>query len=101
MGLQGGIGRVIRVTGIPTIVVTSTLTAIVGGVTERTLAHAPLLPPAARQQIGAYAAYFASAVICGIAVWTGWLAAMTFVPAAAVLAVWFGVKRGVLRLAPD
>ena len=36
MGLQGAVGRAIRIPGIPTTVITSTLTAIVGTVAERT-----------------------------------------------------------------
>src|SRR5256714_11362619 len=39
MGLQGAVGRAIRIPGIPTIVITSTLTAIVGTVAERRLAR--------------------------------------------------------------
>lgn len=100
MGLQGGVGRTIRVPGVPTIVITSTLTAIVGGITERALAREKLLTSAARQQIGAYTAYFGSAVLSGVAVWSGWLVAMPFAPLAAVLAVWLGLRRGFLRLEP-
>jgi uncharacterized membrane protein YoaK (UPF0700 family) len=37
MGLQGAVGRSIRITGIPTIVITSTLTAIVVALAERVL----------------------------------------------------------------
>jgi uncharacterized membrane protein YoaK (UPF0700 family) len=102
MGLQGGIGRAVRVTGIPTIVITSTLTAIVGGLAERALAHQkPLASPVTRQQIATFAAYLVSAVIGGIAVWSGWLAVMPFVPLAAVLVLWMGLQFGVMRLEPD
>ena len=102
MGLQGGIGRAVRVTGIPTIVITSTLTAFVGGLAERALAHQkPLASPVTRQQIATFAAYLASAVIGGIAVWSGWLAVMPFVPLAAVLVLWMGLQFGVVRLEPD
>jgi uncharacterized membrane protein YoaK (UPF0700 family) len=102
MGLQGGIGRAVRVTGIPTIVITSTLTAIIAGHVERALAHQrPLASPAARQQIAAFAAYLVSAVIAGIAVWSGWLAVMPLVPLAAVLVLWMGLEFGVVRLEPD
>lgn len=100
MGLQGGVGRTIRVPGVPTIVITSTLTAIVGGITERALAREKLLTSAAHQQIGAYTAYFGSAVVCSIAVWSGWSAAMPLAPLVAVLAVSLGLQRGVLRLEP-
>jgi uncharacterized membrane protein YoaK (UPF0700 family) len=102
MGLQGAIGRAVRVTGIPTIVVTSTLTAFVGGLAERALAHQkPLASPVTRQQIATFAAYLVSAVIGGIAVWSGWLAVMPFVPLAAVLVLWMGLQFGVVRLEPD
>jgi uncharacterized membrane protein YoaK (UPF0700 family) len=102
MGLQGGIGRAVRVTGIPTIVITSTLTAFVGGLAERALAHQkPLASPVTRQQIATFAAYLVSAVIGGIAVWSGWLAVMPFVPLAAVLVLWMGLQFGVVRLEPD
>jgi uncharacterized membrane protein YoaK (UPF0700 family) len=101
MGLQGGIGRAIRVPGIPTIVITSTLTAIVGGITERVLAQEKPLTSAVRQQIGAYTAYFVSAIVSGIAVWSGLLAAVPFIALAAVFAAWLGVQRGSLRLEPD
>jgi len=102
MGLQGALGRAIGVSGIPTIVITSTLTAIVGGLAERALAREkPLVLAARRQQIAAFAAYLVSAIIAGIAVWSGWLAVMPFVPLAAVLVLWMGLQFGVVQLEPD
>lgn len=99
MGLQGGIGRAMGVSGVPTIVVTSTLTAIVGGLAERGLTgERPLASPTARQQIAAFAAYLISAVIGGVAMWSGWLAALPFAPLAAVLALWLALQRGLVRL---
>jgi uncharacterized membrane protein YoaK (UPF0700 family) len=101
MGLQGGIGRAVGVSGVPTIVVTSTLTAIVGGLAERVLARErPLAPPVTRQQIAAFAAYLISAGIAGAAVWAGWLAAVPFVPLAAVLTLWLALQADFVRLEP-
>jgi uncharacterized membrane protein YoaK (UPF0700 family) len=102
MGLQGGIGRAVGVSGVPTIVVTSTLTAIVGGLTERALARQrPLALPVTRQQTAAFAAYLVSAVIGGIAMWSGWLVVLPFVPFAAVLALWRALQSALVRLEPD
>jgi uncharacterized membrane protein YoaK (UPF0700 family) len=102
MGLQGGVGRAMRVAGVPTIVITSTLTAIIGSLAERTLARErPLASAVTRQQIAAFAAYLVGAVLGGIAVWTGWLAVLPFVPLAAVLALWLAVWLGWMRLEPD
>jgi uncharacterized membrane protein YoaK (UPF0700 family) len=101
MGLQGGIGRAMGVAGVPTIVITSTLTAIVGGVAERTLARQrPLASPAARQQVAAFAAYLIGAVIGGLAMWSGWPVALPFVPLAALLALWLALQSGFVRLEP-
>ncbi|WP_198137059.1 YoaK family protein [Nitrobacter hamburgensis] len=58
MGLQGAIGRTIGIPGIMTVIFTSTYTAIVGDLVERTLAgHRPLLTGLAAQQLTALAAY--------------------------------------------
>jgi uncharacterized membrane protein YoaK (UPF0700 family) len=101
MGLQGGIGRAIGVSGVSTIVVTSTLTAIVGVLAERALARQrPLAPPATRQQIAAFAAYLISAVVGGAAVWAGWLVVVPFVPLVAVLALWLALRGDFVRLEP-
>jgi uncharacterized membrane protein YoaK (UPF0700 family) len=102
MGFQGGIGRAMGVSGVPTIVVTSTLTAIVGGLAERALARQrPLASPATRQQTAAFAAYLVSAVIAGIAMWFGWLAVLPIVPFAAVLALWLVLQSELVRREPD
>jgi uncharacterized membrane protein YoaK (UPF0700 family) len=99
MGLQGAIGRAIGAAGIPTIVITSTLTAIVGSLTDRVLARQrPLVPVAMRDQIAAFLAYLASAVIGGIAFWCDQLAALPFAPLAAVLALWLGLRFGRVAL---
>jgi uncharacterized membrane protein YoaK (UPF0700 family) len=102
MGLQGGIGRAIRVTGVPTIVITSTMTAIIGGLAERALARQrPLASTTAQQQIAAFTAYLAGASIGGVAVWFGWLIALPFVPLAAVLVLWLELQWDFVQLEPD
>jgi uncharacterized membrane protein YoaK (UPF0700 family) len=102
MGLQGGIGRAMGVSGIPTIVVTNTLTAIIGGLAERALARQrPLASITTWQQIAAFVAYLISAVIAGLLVWFGWLAALRFVPLAAVLVLWLELQFDFVRLEPD
>jgi uncharacterized membrane protein YoaK (UPF0700 family) len=99
MGLQGGIGRAMGVSGVPTIVITSTLTAIVGGLVERALARQrPLAGPAVRQQLAAFAACLVGAGIGGVAVWSGWLVALPFVPFAAVLALWLAGQSAFVQL---
>ena len=101
MGLQGGVGRALRVTG-ATIVITNTLTAIIGSLAERALAHQrPLASTATWQQIAAFLAYLVSAVIAGLAVWAGRLGALAFVPLVVVLLVWLGLQWGFVRFEPD
>jgi uncharacterized membrane protein YoaK (UPF0700 family) len=102
MGLQGGIGRAMHVAGVPTIVITSTLTAIIESVAERALARQrPLASTTAWQQIAAFLAYLFGAVIGGVMIWAGWLAALPFVPFAAVLVLWLESQTGFVRLEPD
>jgi uncharacterized membrane protein YoaK (UPF0700 family) len=102
MGLQGGIGRAMHVAGVPTIVITSTLTAIIESLAERALARRrPLASTAARQQIAAFLAYLVGAVTGGAMVWAGWLVALPFVPFAAVLILWLELQWGFMRLEPD
>jgi uncharacterized membrane protein YoaK (UPF0700 family) len=98
MGLQGAVGRAIRIPGIPTIVITSTLTAIVGTFAERVLARdRPALAAPTRQQIGTFLIYLASAVVTGFAV-SRWLAVLPFVPLAVMLALASGLRLRLLRL---
>jgi len=102
MGFQGGIGRALHVAGIPTTVVTSTLTAIVESLAERALAHQrPLASTTTRQQIAAFLAYLVGAVIGGVMVWAGWRVALPLVPFAAVLALWLELQLGFVRFEPD
>ena len=98
MGLQGAVGRAIRIPGIPTIVITSTLTAIIGTVAERMLARdRPVLTAPTRQQIGTFLVYLGSAVVTGFAV-SRWLAGLPFVPMVAVFALALGLRLRLLRL---
>ena len=96
--LQGAVGRAIRIPGIPTIVITSTLTAIVGTVAERMLARdRPVLTAPTRQQIGTFLVYLGSAVVTGFAA-SHWLAGLPFVPMAAVFTLTLGLRLRMLRL---
>lgn len=102
MGLQGGVGRAMHVAGVPTIVITSTLTAIIESVAERALARQrPLASITARQQIVAVLAYLFGAVTGGVMVWAGWLVALPFAPLAAVLLLWLELRFGFVQLEPD
>jgi uncharacterized membrane protein YoaK (UPF0700 family) len=102
MGLQGGIGRAMHVAGVPTIVITSTLTALIESFAERVLARQrPLASTTARQQIGAFLGYLLGAITGGVMVWAGWLVAAPFVPFAAVLILWLELQTGFVRLEPD
>src|SRR5258708_9863403 len=92
MGLQAAVGRVIRIPGIPTTVITSTLTAIITALAERVLARErPVFTALTRQQIGTFLVYLTSAVVTGFAVSRG-LPGLPFVPLAAVLALVLGLK---------
>ena len=98
MGLQGAVGRAMRIPGIPTIVITSTLTAIVGTLAERVLTRdRPVLTIPARQQIVSFLVYLASAVVTGFAVSRS-LPGLHFVPLASALALVLGLRMRLLRL---
>ena len=98
MGLQGAVGRSIGITGIPTIVITSTLTAIVGALAERVLtADRPLFTALTLRQIKTFVIYLASAVATGVAISHG-LVGLPFAPFAAVLALVLGQRLRLLRL---
>jgi uncharacterized membrane protein YoaK (UPF0700 family) len=92
MGLQGAIGRAIHIPGIPTTVITSTLTAILGTLAETVLARdKPVLTALTQQQVGTFLVYLASAVITGFSI-SRWLAVLPFVPLAVVFTLVFGLK---------
>lgn len=100
MGLQGAVGRAIRIAGIPTIVITSTLTAIVGTLAETMLARdRPIVAVPTRLQLETFVVYLASAVAVGFAV-SPVPAALPFVPLTAVLALVSGLRLRLLRLQP-
>lgn len=92
MGLQGAVGRAIRISGIPTTVVTSTLTAIVATIAERLLAgDRPTVIAPTRLQIGTFLAYLASAVVTGFAV-SRYSMAPAVIPLVCSLALVLGLK---------
>jgi uncharacterized membrane protein YoaK (UPF0700 family) len=91
MGLQGAVGRHLKLPGLATVVFTSTLTAIVGATVERLLARQrPLLTAPTGQQIAMYAAYLASAAAMGFAA-ARWPGALPYVPLAAVALAGIGL----------
>ena len=94
MGRQGAAVRHLQAPGISTIVFTSTLTAIVATIAERLLASTrPVLGSMTWRQLAMFLVYLASAILTGLAGRQRWLAAMPFVPVAAVLAVLIGLRR--------
>jgi uncharacterized membrane protein YoaK (UPF0700 family) len=98
MGLQGAIGRAIRTPGVPTIVITSTLTAVVWTLAEKILNRdRRVLTTPTRQQIASFLVYLVSAVIGGF-VASRLYSALPFIPLAAVLTLALGLRAGVLRL---
>jgi uncharacterized membrane protein YoaK (UPF0700 family) len=98
MGLQGAVGRAIGVPGVPTTVITSTLTAIIGAITERVVARdRPVLTVPTRQQIETFAAYLASAAVIAFAVSRS-PTALSYFPLAAVLALVLGLRLRFLHL---
>lgn len=98
MGMQGAVGRAIQVPGTPTVVITSTLTAIVAGLAERALGRRPQPHPAPTgPQLTSFCLYLAGAVVAGVAA-SRWLTALPFVPLAAVAALAVGLRANVLRL---
>jgi uncharacterized membrane protein YoaK (UPF0700 family) len=97
MGLQGAIGRWLKIPGIMTVIFTSTYTAIVGGLTERIAAGSrPLLTLLAKRQLTTLAIYLGSAMLSGFVI-LHWLMIIPFVPLAAVLILVFGVRLRLLH----
>ena len=98
MGLQGAVGRAIGVPGISTIVITSTLTAIIGTLAERLLSRErPALTTPTRQQIGAFLSYLAGAITAGFG-GSHFFAGVPFLPLATVLALALGLRLRLLRI---
>ena len=71
MGVQIIVGRQLNLSGIPTVVFTSTLTNIVIGMTEVFARKTWKMPPDAMRQCVALVLYFAGALAAGICVYTG------------------------------
>jgi uncharacterized membrane protein YoaK (UPF0700 family) len=98
MGLQGAVGRAVGIPGVPTIVITSTLTAIVGTIAERAISHdRPALSQSTRHQITTFASYLASAIVGGFAV-SHSPTIVPFIPFAAAVTLAAGLTLGPLRL---
>ena len=98
MGMQGAVGRVVGVPGVPTIVITSTLTAIVATITERTISHdRPALPHSTQHQIATFASYLVGAIVAGFAV-SHWPAVAPFIPLAVAVTLTSGLTLRLLRL---
>ncbi|MDR3095803.1 MAG: DUF1275 domain-containing protein [Paraburkholderia sp.] len=92
MGLQGGIARAIGVSGIMTVIFTSTYTVLASNFVERALAgDRPLLTVMAVRRLAALAAYLGGAVIAAIIV-EHWRSFLPFPPFIAILVVFVGLK---------
>jgi uncharacterized membrane protein YoaK (UPF0700 family) len=97
MGLQGAAGRALALPGVPTIVITSTLTAVIGTVAERALGRGRhVAAPAMPQQLVSLLAYLLGAIVAGGLV-SRWLGLLPFVPVALILVVVVGFRRYLLR----
>jgi uncharacterized membrane protein YoaK (UPF0700 family) len=98
MGLQGAVGRTIQIPGIPTIVITSTMTALIGTLAERALSRdRRVVTPATWQQLVSFLVYLASAIGAGFAV-SSWLALLPFVPLAGIVILATGLQLRLLRM---
>ena len=98
MGLQGAVGRVVGIPGVPTIVITSTLTAIVGTIAERAISRdRPALAHSTRHQLTTFASYLASAIVAGFAV-SHWPGIAPFIPLAVAVTLTSGLMLRLLRL---
>lgn len=97
MGLQGAAGRALALPGIPTIVITSTLTAVIGTVAERALGRGRQgAAPATPHQLVSLLAYLLGAVVAGGLV-SRWLGLLPFVPVVLILVLFVGFRRYLVR----
>lgn len=97
MGLQGAVGRALALPGIPTIVITSTLTAVIGTVAERALRRGDQVSaPAMPHQLVSLVAYLLGAVIAGGLV-SRWFGLLPFVPVALILVLVIGFRKHLAR----
>lgn len=100
MGIQGAVGRSLKVPGIMTVLITSTYTAIVGDLIQRLHdRQRPLLTPLGAKQSLSLAAYVASALVSGVMLTHG-EGVMPFLPLAAILLLLAGLRTGVLNFGP-
>lgn len=100
MGLQGRIGRAIGAPGILTVIFTGTYTTIASDLTTRVLnGDRPLFTALALRQLLALAAYFGGAMIVGVMA-AHWLRITPFLPLAAVLALFGGIRLRLIRFDP-
>lgn len=100
MGIQGAVGRILNVPGVTTVLITSTYTAILGGIVQRLHdRQRPLLSELAARQSLALAAYVASALVSGVVLTHG-EGAMPFLPLAAILLLLGGLYTGVFSFTP-
>lgn len=83
MGLQIIVGRQLNLSGVPTVVFTSTLTNIVTGVTDALANGTWRMPVDMKRQIASLVLYFCGALAAGILVYAATPAIM-FLPVAAV-----------------
>jgi uncharacterized membrane protein YoaK (UPF0700 family) len=98
MGMQGAVGRSVRIPGIPTVVFTSTLTAIVASLAERALARErPVMTVLTRWQFETFVVYLASAALTGFALIRA-PAGVAFLPLASGLALVLGLWLRWLKL---
>ena len=98
MGLQGAVGRALQIPGIPTIVITSTLTALIGTLAERALSRdRRIVTPATWQQHVSFLIYLASAIGAGFAA-SRWLAWLPYVPLAGIVILATGLRLRLLRM---
>ena len=97
MGLQGAAGRALAMPGIPTIVITSTLTAVIGTVVERALSRGrQAAAPVMSQQLVSLLAYLLGAIIAGGLVYR-WPGLLPFVPVALILVLVVGFRPYLVR----
>ncbi|MGE0260609.1 MAG: YoaK family protein [Alphaproteobacteria bacterium] len=97
MGLQGAVGRALALPGVPTIVITSTLTAVIGTVSEHVLGRGRQpAAPATPHQLVSLLAYLLGAVIAGGLVHR-LLVLLPFVPVALILVLMIGFRPYLVR----
>jgi uncharacterized membrane protein YoaK (UPF0700 family) len=92
MGIQSIVGKRLNLSGIPTVVFTSTLTNIVITLSDMLATRSTTLPADTRRQIATFVIYLAGAVCAGIAT-TQHAAILIFLPVAGVAAAFAAAIR--------